>query len=189
MSSIAKRLTRSYCLFHLLTSKPVAIKLKNSLIFDSLDSGLNDLSLQVETGYSDLPKEGDAFDQACIAFMVRQCGLTWSTCSLFYEAMLEKPKLKHDSHFLVCFSEFDPMGKKGLPRIALHDIAFLNPRCIVNKKMHITSLEVKWNKQDARRLKRYLRLVAARNGVDATLHEISQSKKFIETIIGTVGAK
>ncbi len=189
MSSIAKRLTRSYCLFHLLSSKPIVSKLKNSLIIDSLDSSLNDTFLNEEVTYSDLPKEGADFDQACISFMVRQCGLTWSTCSLFYEAMQEKPKITRKDVFLVCFSEFDPLGNKGLPRVALVDLAFLSPRNIVNKKLHISSLEVHWDKTDVRRLRRYLRLIAARNGVDATVYEITQSKKFLENIIGTVGAK
>lgn len=189
MSSIAERLTRAYCLFHWLQVKPIPTKIRSTVVYTTLEQELLDLKVKPE----DLASVGndvtDSFEESRLAFMVRYSGLTWSTCSIFCDAIDNEEWLLKGEPLLVRFEGLDPKGEKGLAQSALGDFMFLLPSRVWTEAGRLHSFVVRWNKHEKRRMERFLRLAAARHGVEASVHTISQSEKFISAIKATVGAQ
>ncbi len=189
MSSIAERLTRSYCLFHWLQVKPIPDQIRTSEAFASLEQEL--LSLKVKP--EDLAAVGtdvtDNFEESRLAFMVRYSGLTWSTCSIFCDAIENPTWMQTGSPLLIQFSGLDPAGLPGLPRAALADFEFLKPSNVWIDNNRVISFYVRWSKHEIRRMERFIRLASARHGLEAKVSNVSQSEKFIAAIKATVGAQ
>lgn len=189
MSSIAERLTRSYCLFHWLQVKPIPDQIRSSIAYSTLEQEL--LSLKVKP--EDLAAVGadvtDSFEESRLAFMVRYSGLTWSTCSIFCDAIEHNTWLQNGTPLLVQFTGVDSTGQIGLPKSALGDFMFLKPSNVWIDDNRVISFTVRWNKHETRRMERFVRLTSARHGLEATVCNISQSEKFIAAIKATVGAQ
>ncbi len=98
MSSIAERLTRSYCLFHWLQVKPIPDQIRSSIAYSTLEQELLALKVKPE----DLAAVGsdvtDNFEESRLAFMVRYSGLSWSTCSIFCDAIENNSWLQNGTH-------------------------------------------------------------------------------------------
>lgn len=189
MSSIAERLTRSYCLFHWLQVKPIPDQIRSSIAYSTLEQEL--LSLKVKP--EDLAAVGsdvtDNFEESRLAFMVRYSGLTWSTCSIFCDAIENNNWLQNGTPLLVQFTGLDATGQIGLPKSALGDFMFLKPSNVWIDNNRVVSFTVRWNKHEIRRMERFIRLASARHGLEATVSNITQSEKFIAAIKATVGAQ
>lgn len=189
MSSIAERLTRSYCLFHWLQVKPIPEQIRSSIAYSTLEQEL--LSLKVKP--EDLAAVGsdvtDNFEESRLAFMVRYSGLTWSTCSIFCDAIEHNSWLQNGIPLLVQFTGVDATGQIGLPKSALGDFMFLKPSNVWIDNNRVISFTVRWNKHETRRMERFIRLASARHGLEATVSNIAQSEKFIAAIKATVGAQ
>lgn len=189
MSSIAERLTRSYCLFHWLQVKPIPDQIRSSVAYSALEQEL--LSLKVKP--EDLAAVGsdvtDSFEESRLAFMVRYSGLTWSTCSIFCDAIDNNKWLQNGTPLLVQFVGMDASGHQGLPKAALGDFIFLKPSNVWIDNNRVLSFTVRWNKHETRRMERFIRLASARHGLEATVSNIAQSEKFIAAIKATVGAQ
>ena len=121
--------------------------------------------------------------------MVRYSGLTWSTCSIFCDAIENNAWLKNGTPLLVQFGGSDSTGQSGLPKTALNDFAFLNPDNVWINNNRVISFVVRWNKHEVRRMERFVRLASARHGLEATINNITQSERFIAAIKATVGAQ
>ena len=125
MSSIAERLTRSYCLFHWLQVKPIPSQIRSSVAYSTLEQELLALKVKPE----DLAAVGsditDNFEESRLAFMVRYSGLTWSTCSIFCDAIEHNSWLQNGTPLLIQFGGVDSTGQLGLPKQALGDFIFL----------------------------------------------------------------
>lgn len=188
MTSIAERLTRSYCLFHWLQQKPIPEQIRASLAYSTLESELQALKVSPH----DLALAGSplstSFEEARLAFMVRYSGLTWSTCSIFCDAVENPTWLSSGTPLLVQFKGVDTRGEIGLAKSALGDFIFLKPSNIWIDNNRVVSFIVRWNKHEQRRMERFIRLSGARHGVECTVNNIAQSEKFIAAIKATVGA-
>lgn len=189
MSSIAERLTRAYCLFHWLQVKPIPEKIRSSVAYSTLEQELMDLKIKPEDLSSIGSDVSDSFEESRLAFMVRYSGLTWSTCSIFCDAIDNEQWLLKGEPLLVKFEGYDPKGEKGLPQAVLGDFMFLLPSKVWIQDGRMLSFVVRWDKHEKRRMERFVRLAAARHGVEATVHSINQSEKFISAIKATVGAQ
>lgn len=189
MSSIAERLTRAYCLFHWLQVKPIPEKIRSSVAYATLEQELIDLKIKPEDLSSIGSDVSDSFEESRLAFMVRYSGLTWSTCSIFCDAIDNQNWLLKGEPLLVRFQGYDPKGRKGLAHSVLGDFMFLMPTKVWVQEDRMLSFVVRWDKHEKRRMERFVRLAAARHGVDATVHSIAQSEKFISAIKATVGAQ
>lgn len=189
MSSIAERLTRSYCLFHWLQVKPIPEQIRTSIAYSTLEQELLELKVKPE----DLAAVGsdvtDSFEESRLAFMVRYSGLTWSTCSIFCDAIENNTWLQNGTPLLVQFTGLDATGQPGLPKAALGDFMFLKPSNVWVDNNRVVSFTVRWNKHETRRMERFIRLASARHGLEATVSNIAQSEKFIAAIKATVGAQ
>lgn len=189
MSSIAERLTRSYCLFHWLQVKPIPDQIRNSIAYSTLEQELLALKVKPE----DLAAVGsdvtDSFEESRLAFMVRYSGLTWSTCSIFCDAIENNAWLQSGTPLLVQFGGTDAAGLPGLPKAALGDFMFLKPSNVWVNENRLVSFTVRWSKHEIRRMERFIRLASARHGIEATVNNIDQSEKFIAAIKATVGAQ
>lgn len=188
MTSIAERLTRAYSLFHWLQVKPIPNKIRNSLPYKTLERELIDLEVRPEDLASVGADVTDSFEESRLAFMVRYSGLTWSTCSIFCDAIDNEGWLLKGAPLLVKLDGLDPHGEVGLPAVALSDFMFLLPSKVWIEKGRIRSFSVRWDKHELRRMERFLRLAAARHGVEATIHRIEHSERFLAAIKATVGA-
>ncbi|MCQ8896054.1 hypothetical protein NQT62_06335 [Limnobacter humi] len=188
MTSIAERLTRSYCLFHWLQVKPIPDSVRTSLAYSTLEQELLSLKVRPE----DLAAVGadvtDNFEESRLAFMVRYSGLTWSTCSIFCDSIDHADWLLSGVPLLVQFKGTDATGQPGLPKTALSDFMFLKPSNVWIDNNRVVSFTVRWNKHEQRRMERFVRLASARHGIEATVVNVAQSEKFIAAIKATVGA-
>lgn len=188
MTSIAERLTRSYCLFHWLQVKPIPEQVRSSIAYSTLEQELLALKVRPE----DLAAVGadvtDNFEESRLAFMVRYSGLTWSTCSIFCDAIEHDAWLRSGTPLLVQFKGTDSAGLPGLPKTALGDFMFLKPSNVWINNNRVVSMTIRWNKHEQRRMERFIRLASARHGVEASLSNIAQSEKFLAAIKATVGA-
>ena len=189
MSSIAERLTRSYCLFHWLQVKPIPEQIRSTIAYSSLEQELLSLKVRPE----DLAAVGtdvtDNFEESRLAFMVRYSGLTWSTCSIFCDAIENTTWLDNGTPLLIQFQGKDVLGNIGLPKTALGDFMFLKPNNVWINDNRVISFIVRWNKHEIRRMERFVRLAAARHGLEATISNVTQSERFIAAIKATVGAQ
>ena len=187
-SSIAERLTRSYCLFHWLQVKPIPDAVRNTVAFSTLEQELLSLKVRPE----DLAAVGsdltDNFEESRLAFMVRYSGLTWSTCSIFCDAIDNGTWLISGTPLLVQFKGTDASGYPGLPKAALGDFMFLKPSNVWIDDNRIVSFTIRWNKHEQHRMERFVRLASARHGIEATVHNVTQSERFLAAIKATVGA-
>ncbi|MDH4395732.1 MAG: hypothetical protein QE278_08655 [Limnobacter sp.] len=189
MSSIAERLTRAYCLFHWLQVKPIPAKIRSSVAYSTLEQELLDLKIRPEDLASVGTEVTDSFEESRLAFMVRYSGLTWSTCSIFCDSIEHEEWLLKGEPLLVKFTGVDANGQEGLSKHALGDFMFLKPGKVWIQGERIMSFVVRWNKHEIRRMERFIRLAGARHGMDAQVHRIEQSDKFISAIKATVGAQ
>lgn len=187
MNSIAERLTRAYCLFHWLQVKPIPNKIRSTVAYTALEHELLSLKIRPEDLATIGTDTTDNFEESRLAFMVRYSGLTWSTCSVFCDAVVNEGWLLKGEPLLVRFNGVDAEGKTGLSQAALADFMFLLPSRVWVENGRVRSLVVRWDKLETRRMERFLRLAAARHGVDATVHKINQSDRFLTAIKATVG--
>lgn len=188
MSSIAERLTRSYCLFHWLQVKPIPDSVRSSIAYSALEQELLSLKVRPEDLAAVGTEVTDNFEESRLAFMVRYSGLTWSTCAIFCDAIDNPAWLQSGAPLLVRFTSSDDYAKQGLPKQALGDFMFLKPTNVWIEHDRVMSFTVRWNKHEARRMERFIRLACARHGLEASVNNVSQSEKFIAAIKATVGA-
>ena len=189
MSSIAERLTRAYCLFNWLQDIPIPDAIRQSVAFCSLQRELEQLEVEPEELVSIGTDVSDNLEESRLAFMVRYSGLTWSTCSVFCDAVQHRDWLLKGDTYMVKFEGFAPSGKKALSEAAISNFSFLLPFRIWVHDHRLMSFMVRWPSAHKRRLERFMRLAAARYGVEASVHSVSQSEKFISAIKATVGAQ
>lgn len=189
MSSIAERLTRSYCLFHWLQVKPIPDQIRNTVAFSSLEQELISLKVRPEDLAAIGADVSNSFEESRLAFMVRYSGLTWSTCSIFCDAIDNPDWMTRGTPLLVQFVGADAYGARGLPKSALGDFMFLKPSSVWIDDNRVISFTVRWNKHETRRMERFIRLAAARHGLESRVHNVSQSEKFLTAIKATVGAQ
>ena len=189
MSSIVERLTRAYCLFHWLQVKPIPEQIKSSIAYSSLEQELLALKVRPEDLAAVGTEVAESFDDSRLAFMVRYSGLTWSTCSIFCDATEHNNWLHSGTPILVQFKGCDLHGDVGLPKTALSDFMFLKPSKVWIVEERVMSFVIRWNKHEVRRMERFVRLAAARHGLEASIHPVEQSEKFIAAIKATVGAQ
>jgi hypothetical protein len=188
MNSIADRLTRAYCLFNWLHVKPIPEPIRSTLSYASLEQELlqlrvqpNDLSLAAQN-YS------DSFEDNRLAFMVRYSGLTWSTCGIFCDAVENEAWLRTGTPLLVTFEPFNEDKTAGLPRANLSDFMFLKPAKVWVSNGNVKSFVIRWNGHEKRRMERFVRLAAARCGIDVRVDDIRQSDVFLKNLMSTIGA-
>ncbi len=189
MSSISERLTRSYCLFHWLQLKPIPDPVRSSIAYNSLIQELRSLKIKPEDLAAVSPEGTENFEESRLAFMVRYSGLTWSTCSIFCDAIENNAWLQEGTPFLVQFNGIDATGHVGMPRSALRDFVFMKPRNVWVNNNRVLSFTLRWGKHETQRIERFVRLTSARYGLEATISNIEQSEKFIAAIKAMVGAQ
>ncbi len=188
MNSIADRLTRAYCLFHWLQVRAIPEQVRTSLSYAALEQELLSLKVQPEDFAAVASDSADTFEDSRLAFMVRYSGLTWSTCSIFCDAIDHSDWLHAGTPFMVTFDPQTQDGESGLKRAHLSDFMFLKPQKVWVQNGHIKSLVIRWNKHEARRMERFVRLAAARHGVEIRMDSIAHSENFINSIKSTIGA-
>ena len=188
MNSIADRLTRAYCLFHWLNVKPIPDQIRSSLSFAALEQEL--LALQVKPeDFSSVAADGaDNFSDSRLAFMVRYSGLTWSTCSVFCDAIEHNDWIHSGTPYLITFDPGNHDDMAGLPRANISDFMFLKPQKVWMKNGSIKSFVIRWNPHEARRMERFIRLAGARRGIEIRMDSIAYSEKFLNSIKAAVGA-
>jgi hypothetical protein len=188
MTSIAERLTRSYCLFHWLQERAIPEQIRTGLTYQTLEHELLALKIRPEDLAMVGDKQSDNFEESRLAFMVRYSGLTWSSCSIFCDAVEHPDWLHSGTPLLVQFKGADTMGYVGLPKAALGDFIFLKPSNIWINNNRVVSFTVRWNTHEQRRMERFIRLTSARQAIESSVHNIAQSEKFIAAVKATVGA-
>ncbi len=188
MNSIADRLTRAYCLFHWLHGREIPEHVKATLSYSALEQELSSLQVQPEDFSAVAAETADTFEESRLAFMVRYCGLTWSTCSVFCDAVENKDWLLNGTPFLVTFDVKNTGEEQGLKRMSLSDFMFLKPQKVWMSNGRVKSFVVRWNKHEARRIERFLKLTAARHGIEISVNNIAKSEQFIQSIKGMIGA-
>ncbi|MFN7834277.1 MAG: hypothetical protein ACK5NY_00570 [Burkholderiaceae bacterium] len=188
MNSIADRLTRAYGLFHWLHMKPVANEVRGSFSYTALEQELLSLQIQPKDFSAVAADTTDSFEESRLAFMVRYCGLTWSTCSLFCDAIEHEDWLRNGTPFLVTFDPNHQAEMHGLKKVNLNDFQFLKPEKVVMVDGYVKSFVIRWTHHESRRIERFLRLAAARHGIDIRVDSIAQSEQFLKAIQATMGA-
>lgn len=185
MNSIADRLTRAYCLFNWLNVKPIPEPIRSTLSYASLEHELmqlkiepKDLSAASETG-------ANTFEDNRLAFMVRYSGLTWSTCAIFCDAVENEDWLRNGQPLLVTFEPYSEDKSAGLPRANLSDFMFLKPSKVWVENGNVKTFVIRWNHHEKRRMERFLKLAAARSGVEVSVHDITQSDHFLKNLLTT----
>ena len=188
MNSIADRLTRAYCLFHWLHVRAIPEQVRTTLSFAALEQELLALQVRPEDFASVAADSADTFEDSRLAFMVRYSGLTWSTCSIFCDAIEHSDWLSSGTPFLVTFEPGNQADDAGLPRVHISDFMFLKPQKVWMKHGKLKSFVIRWNAHEARRMERFIRLAGARHGVDIRMDSIAHSEKFLASIKATIGA-
>jgi hypothetical protein len=186
MNSMADRLTRAYCLFNWLHVKPIPEPIRSTLSYASLEHELlqlkvqpTDLSLVAGNG------EGNTFEENRLAFMVRYSGLTWSTCAIFCDAIENEDWLRNGTPLLVTFEPYSENRDAGLPRANISDFMFLKPSRVWIDNGMVKTFVVRWNQHEKRRMERFLKLAAARAGVEVRVDDIRQSDSFLKNLVST----
>jgi hypothetical protein len=169
--------------------KPIPDQIRSSVAYNLLEQELVSLKVKPEDLASVGSDVTDNYEESRLAFMVRYSGLTWSTCSIFCDAIENQSWLKNGIPLLVQFIGLDSSGSLGLPKLALGDFMFLKPSNVWINNNRVISFTVRWNRHEIRRIERFIRLTSARHGLEATINNIEQSEKFIAAIKATVGAQ
>jgi hypothetical protein len=93
--------------------------------------------------------------------------------------------LRNGSPLLVTFEPFNDDKTAGLPRANLSDFMFLKPAKVWVNNGNVKSFVVRWNHHEKRRMERFLKLAAARAGVEVTVHDIRQSDSFLKSLLSS----
>jgi len=183
MNSMADRLTRAYCLFNWLHVKPIPEPIRSTLSYASLEHELLQLKVQPNELSQAAGSEGATFEENRLAFMVRYSGLTWSTCAIFCDAIENEDWLRTGTPLLVTFEPYSDDRSAGLSRARLGDFMFLKPSRVWIENGVVKTFVVRWNHHEKRRMERFLKLAAARAGVDVRVDDIRQSDSFLKSLI------
>lgn len=183
MTSMADRLTRAYCLFNWLHVKPIPEPIRSTLSYASLEHELLQLKVQPSELSHAAATEGTTFEESRLAFMVRYSGLTWSTCAIFCDAIENDDWLRNGTPLLVTFDPYNEDANSGLPRARLSDFMFLKPARVWIDNGMVKTFVVRWNHHEKRRIERFLKLAAARAGIEVRVDDIRQSDSFLKNLV------
>lgn len=183
MTTMADRLTRAYCLFNWLHVKPIPEPIRSTLSYASLEHELLQLKVQPSDLSHAAAGEGATFEESRLAFMVRYSGLTWSTCAIFCDAVENEDWLRNGTPLLVTFEPYNEDRSAGLPRTHLGDFMFLKPSRLWIDNGNVKTFVVRWNHHEKRRMERFLKLAAARAGVEVRVDDIRQSDSFLKNLM------